>query len=83
MSRVGETASASFNLSESAQLEHRLQASIEQRRSNNSKFEGKTDKGNNAPCNKYISRSVDVHKYLQIHPCSITTTPEIIYDINL
>ena len=82
MSRVGETASASFNLSESAQLEHRLQASIEQRRSNNSKFEEKTNKGNNAPC-KYITRNVDVHKYLQIHPCIITTTPEIIYDINL
>ena len=82
MSRVGETASASFNLSESAQLEHRLQASIEQRRSNNSKFEEKTDKGNNAPC-KYISRNVDVHKYLQIHPCIITATPEMIYDINL
>ena len=82
MSRVGETASASFNFSESAQLEHRLQASIEQRRSNNSKFEENTDKGNNAPC-KYITRNVDVHKYLQIHDCIITTTPEMICDINL
>ena len=83
MSRVGETASASFNFSESAQLEHRSHASIEQRRSNNSKFEEKTDKGNNGQC-KYIPRNVsDVHKYLQIHICIITTVPNIIHAINL
>ena len=69
---VSETASTSFNLFRNTQLEHRLQASIQQRGINNSNSEEKMDKGMKI-----------YHKYLQIHDCIITTVPNIIHDIIL
>ena len=47
------------------------------------KFCRKTDKGNNAQW-KYINNwNIDVHKYLQIHDCIITTAPDKNHDINV
>ena len=68
-----------FVCSERSQREHRLQASIQQRGINNSNSE---EKKWTKAC-KYVTRKVEVHKYLQIHDCIITTAPDIIHDINL
>ena len=62
----------------SERSQHRLQTSIQQRGIHNSNSQEKKTKA----C-KYVTRKVEVHKYLQIHDCIITTAPDIIHDTNL